>query len=45
MNEHYKEPVNGTFGNVTTSVLEAQISDDEDNDESDTESGTEGAEE
>ena len=38
-----KEPVNRTFGDVTTSVLEAQMSYDEDNDKSDTESGAERA--
>ena len=38
VNECYKEPVNGVFNNVTTSVLEALISDDG---ESDTESGAE----
>ena len=41
VNEHYKEPVNGIFDDVTTSVLEALMSDDDDDDESDTESGAE----
>ena len=41
VNEHYKEPVNGTFDDVTTSVLEALLSEDEDDDGSDTESGAE----
>ena len=39
VNEHYKEPVNRMFDDVTTSVLEALMSDDDD--ESDTESGAE----
>ena len=41
VSEYYKEPVNGTFDDVTTSVLEALLSEDEDDDGSDTESGAE----
>ena len=40
VNEHYKKPVNGMLDDVMTSVLEALISDDED-DESDTDSAAE----
>ena len=35
--EHYKEPVNGTFDDVTASVLEALMSDDETDTESEAE--------
>ena len=42
VNEYYREPVNRTFDDMTTSVLEALMSDDEDDDESDAESGAEG---
>ena len=35
--EHYKEPENGTFDDVTASVLAALMSGDEEEDESDTE--------
>ena len=38
MNEHYKEPVNGKFDDVTASVLKSLMSDVA---ESDTESETE----
>ena len=38
VNEHYKEPVNGKFDDVTASVLKALMSDEA---ESDTESETE----
>ena len=39
--EHYKEPENGTFDDVTASVLAALMSGDEEDDESDSESGPE----
>lgn len=39
--EHYKEPENGTFDDVTASVLAALMSGDEEEDESDSESGPE----
>ena len=39
--EHYKEPENGTFDDVTASVLAALMSGDKEDDESDSESGPE----
>lgn len=41
VNEHYKEPVNGTFDDVTKSVLEVLLSKDDDDDGSDMESKAE----
>ena len=39
--EHYKEPENGMFDDVTASVLVTLMSGDEEDDESDSESGPE----
>ena len=39
--EHYKEPENGTFNDATTSVLAALMSSNEEDDNSDSESGPE----
>ena len=35
VNEHYKEPENGTFDDVTASVLEQMMSDEDDDDDND----------
>ena len=35
MNEHYKEPENGTFDDVTASVLEQIMFDEDDDDDND----------
>ena len=35
VNEHYKEPENGTFDDVTASVLEQIMSDEDDDDDND----------
>ena len=35
VNEHYKKPENGTFDDVTASVLEQMMSDEDDDDDND----------